>query len=263
MAPVTRLIKQIIIAVIVLIILWGIGWGFMRIFVPAPPTPTPDIGTRLQPITFITSQLFSISRDQYDFYARVRNLNADYGSGDVEYQLIGYYDQMDGNESTVVLQTGSFYILPGQTKYIVVSPLISNQQLTKVDLHIVSVNWQEVDPLISRGANLVIVNPKYVPQSASGVFSKAGGSVVNNSDFDINRADITVVAYDSSNDPIAVGKTDVRTFLAHTTRGFEVAWYAPFSGTVARVDAEAQFNVFENDALIRTYGGTERFQEMY
>ena len=87
--------------------------------------------------------------------------------------------------------------------------------------------------------------------------------VFNSSDLDLNRVDVTVVVLDTSQEPIAVSKTNIFTFLARTSRGFEVAWFTPFVGQVNRIDAEADANVFENSNFLRTYGGQEKFKQLY
>jgi hypothetical protein len=106
-------------------------------------------------------------------------------------------------------------------------------------------------------------NYNYGPVLQARLFGKVGGSVFNNSDFDLNKVDVAVILFDESGEPIAVEKTEIATFLARTTRGFEVTWFSPFVGKVVRVDAEANTNVFENSNFLRQYGGQERFKQLY
>ena len=60
-----------------------------------------------------------------------------------------------------------------------------------------------------------------------------------------------------------VGKTDIRTFVAKSERGFNVAWPFALSRNVARQDVEASTNLFENSNFIKSYGSPEKFQKFY
>ncbi|MBI4120214.1 MAG: hypothetical protein HY454_01990 [Parcubacteria group bacterium] len=60
-----------------------------------------------------------------------------------------------------------------------------------------------------------------------------------------------------------MNRTEIRTFLANTARGFEDSWYRPFGGQVNRVEVEAHTNIFENSNFLRQYQQPERFQQFY
>jgi len=110
---------------------------------------------------------------------------------------------------------------------------------------------------------LIARNFAYNQVLQPGVFGKVGGSVTNNSNFDLNRVETMVLLFDQSDSVIAANRTEILTFLAKTSRGFEVTWFAPFVGQVSRVEAEANTNIFENSNFLRQYGGQERFQQFY
>ncbi|OGN29192.1 MAG: hypothetical protein A3A33_02950 [Candidatus Yanofskybacteria bacterium RIFCSPLOWO2_01_FULL_49_25] len=259
----SRFAKQIILGAVGIAIAVAVFLLLQRTINPPIPSPTPDPRTGLAPITILSQQLLQVTDHSFDFVAKVRNPNTEYGSGDVQYELTAHHDGTGGNDNIEVVRRGSFYILPGQTKYLIVTPITSANQLRTAKLAIKSVRWQSLDPLISQGVNLVVTDTSYVPQNSLGVFSKVGGAVLNNSNFDINQIDVSIVAVDAGDTPLAVSHTEIRTFLAKTKRGFEVSWFTPFAGTVARVDAEANVNVFQNSALLHEYGGggRERFQQ--
>ncbi len=226
---------------------------------PPSPEPTPNPTMNLAPIQVIGQKLFNVENNDYDFWAKVTNPNADYGSPNVEYE-ISFFNL---NGIRISQKSGSFYILPGQTKYVIDLPLKFQEAVSRADLVIKSADWQKLNPLAINGVDLVAENYNYVPVLQPGVFSKVGGSIFNNSDFDLNKVDIAVVLFDESGEPVAVEKTEISTFLARTARGFEVTWFAPFVGNVARVDAEANTDIFENSNFLRQYGGQERFKQMY
>lgn len=254
-----RKTKQLVIAFVFFLILGGISFGIYRSVVPAPPPPTPNPTVNLVPLGVVYTKLFNVQNNDYDFLAKVSNPNAGYGSGNVEYALTFYNV---GNQQ-VSSKTGSFYILPGQTKYVIDSPLKFEQPVSRADLQIKSVDWQKLDPLSVSGVSLLVRNVSFSQVNQPGVFAKAGGEIFNASDFDLNRVDVAIVLLDQAGSPIAINKTEIRTFLARTTRGFEATWFAPFVGQVNRVDAETTTNVFENSNFLRRYGGQEKFKQLY
>lgn len=255
-----RLFKQLIIATTVLvafgvIVLWG-----MRTFSTPVATPTPDPIAKLAPVEVLKTYLFSAGERDYDFLAQVRNPNATYGAGVVSYTLDLVFDGTGGKESVTTID-GSFYILPGQTKYIVLSPIKTALPIQSMKMHIINIAWQELDPLaVSSSVNLTVTAASFIPSTQAPLAGKVGGSARNNSDFDLEAVDVAVILMDSEGNPVGASRTEIRTFLAHTARGFEVAWYAKPTSNVDHVLAEGNANLFRNRTFIRTYGGIEQFQ---
>jgi hypothetical protein len=254
-----RIIKQIIFLVVFLLIVGGIGFGGYTIFKTSAPTPTPTPEISLNSISILSTQLINVENNDYDFLAKVINPNTDYGSPDVEYEISFF--NMSGVE--VGQKTDVFYILPGQTKYIINSPLKFGEPIARGEMRIRSVEWQKMDPTAQNNISLVARNYSYNLVSDPGVFSKIGGQIFNNSDFDLGQVGVFAILYDSSDKPIAVGKTEILTFLAKTNRGFETSWYVPFVGEVIRQEVDAYTNVFENSNFLKSYGGSEKFQQFY
>ena len=255
-----RLAKQIIVVLVFFLVVGGIGFGIYRGLVYSPtPTPTPNPTINLAPIQVIFTKLLNVQNNDYDFLAKVNNSNTEYGSPAVEYEINFY----DFTNEPILSKTGSFYILPGQTKYIV-EPLLKFQNpISRADFKIKSVDWQKLQPLAATAATFLTRNVSYSQISRSESFAKAGGEVFNGSDLDINRVDVAVVVVDANQEPIAVNKTNIFTFLARTTRGFEVTWFVPFLGQMNRIDVEANANVFENLNFLRSYGRQEKFKQLY
>ncbi|MBI2669791.1 MAG: hypothetical protein HYX20_01420 [Candidatus Yanofskybacteria bacterium] len=255
-----RLTRQIVVALVFFLVVGGISFGIYRGFVYSPtPTPTPNPTINLAPIQVIFTKLLNVENNDYDFLAKVNNSNTEYGSPTVEYEIFFY----DFAGKLISSRTGSFYILPGQTKY-VVEPLLKFQgPINRADFKIKSVDWEKLQPLAGTATTLLTRNVAYSQVSRLGSFAKVGGEVYNSSDLDLNLVDVIVVVLDANQEPIAVNKTNISTFLARTARGFEVSWATPFVGQMSRVDAEVNANVFENSNFLRTYGGQEKFKQLY
>ncbi|TSC91614.1 MAG: hypothetical protein CEN90_412 [Parcubacteria group bacterium Licking1014_17] len=257
MNPAIRLGKQLIYLAVFLFVVGSIcylGYRWMFPYIPPPtPTPTPTINN----IEIISSKLFSSAGGDYDFLAQVRNPNADFGSPEVDYEVTFTGDA--GPET----RTGSFYIMPGQTKYVVLMMQRFSQPVTEAAMKIKSIDWKKLNPLAPAGISLTVRNPVFVPLNQPGVYAKARSDVFNDSGFDLNLVDIVVVLMDANNEPISVNTSEIRTVLSKTNRGFEAVWTSPVSGQVSRVVVEANANVFGDENFIKAYGGEERFQQMY
>ncbi len=251
--------KQAFVAVIFFLIVGGLSFLIYRGVRPPLPTPTPNPTINLAPVQIIDRWLLNVENNDYDFLAKVTNPNTDYGSPDVEYEISFF----NASGAKVSQKVGSFYILPGQTKYIIDSPLKFQERINRADFAIKSADWQKLGSLAITGVNVVVKNSSYTQILQPGIFGKVGGEVLNGSDFDLNKVNISVVLFDSGNNPLAVGQTEINTFLAKTSRGFEITWFVPFVGNVSRVDADANTDIFENSNFLRQYGGQERFKQMY
>ena len=253
------MLKQIVVAGIFCVIVFALGLGAYKLVVPTQPSPTPNLTINLSPIAVLTTKLLNIKNNDYDFVAKVSNANTDYGSGNVQY-VVSF---MDAAGTKVSTKSGSFYILPGQTKYVVVTPLSFNTAISRAEFEIDSIDWQKLNPLALLGTNLVPKNVSYSIPSNGSAFAKVGGSISNTTDLDFDVVDVAIVVLDISGNILAVNKTTINTFLAKTERGFEASWFTPFLGQVQRADAQAGTNAFNNLNSLRRYGDSERFQMFY
>lgn len=254
-----RLTKRIIIAAIFFLIVGGLSFWTYRIVNPSLPPPTPNPTANLAPIRILSTKLLNIENNDYDFIAKVNNPNTDYGSGDAEYELTFF--GAGGNQ--VSQKRGTFYILPGQTRYVLETPLRFQEPVSQAEVTVKRVDWQQFDPISANGINLLPKNVSYSQINQTGVFSKVGGSIQNDSDFDLGQTEVLVVLSDKSESIIAASRTNIQTFLAHTGRGFETTWYESFVGQVNRVEVETHTNVFENSNFLRQYQRLEKFQQYY
>lgn len=260
MAGVGGVTKQTIIGGIFLLIVGVIFFSIFRSLKPVKPTPTPDPTKNLKPIEIITPRLLNVGNNDYDFVAKVKNPNSTFGSGNVQYQLNLY--GISGDQ-TVQTRTGSFYILPGQIKYFVETPIKTDSPISRAELVIKSIDWRQLDALAENGVNLISKNISFSYTSQQGLFAKASGNVFNSSDFDLDKVDGVIVLLNDSGDVVAVNKTDIRTFLSKTERGFEVSWFSSFIGNVKITEAEFNTNIFSNSNFLLRYGRQERFQQQF
>ena len=198
-------------------------------------------------------QLVKTPAGDFDIAALIYNPNVDYGTDVVGYDLV--ISDLAGKE--VFRQNNSFYILPGQTKYIVQTSLkgVSDGVLAKLDIK--SVDWQKVTTaqditfIITREATTFEVN-QTIYQAV----------ITNNTNFDFDTIDANMIVIDSSGAIIATNKTNFQTFLSQTDRSIKVTWPFVLPADV-RIQTEVNTNVFNNANFLKRNGTQEKFQQYY
>lgn len=253
-----RLLKQFLYLFVFLVVLGLIFFGIYRKNINTEPivTPTP---TLTKPIEIQFVKFLRLKDFDYDIIAKIRNPNAEFGSSNLSYEL-EFYNQSGEIFSKKI---GNTYILPGQTKYIVDTPVRLNQQVLNINLVIKSVQWQKLENIFADNISLVIANKNLRFNPVPNIFANLNGTLSNSSDFDFDQVDVLAVLYDENSQPVAVGKTNLRTVVSGSSRAFEIKWFDKFIGIVRKIDIEIHTNLFENSNFIRRYGTPEKFQEFY
>jgi len=268
-----RLLRQIIIAVIFLTVFFLFGYGTKKL-TETPPSCTDGIKNGeeegvdcglfacqnycepdLDPPKVVLTKLIKTGEGDYDFVAEIENPHAQFGASEVVYELTLF----NGDGKELIKEEGMFYILPGQTKYLVPTHLTTEEKVQKVDFKIKSAVWHKLDSL--EGINFIIRGQEYNTLGNS-ITSTLSATIFNDSDFDFEVVNIDVLLYNSQDEVIGVNRSDIRTFLARTERGFTVAWPFKIDGNVSRAEIHSSTNLFESANFIKRYGSSlEKFQE--
>ena len=268
----SRLLRRIVIAGIFLAVFSLTGLGLRRATTPIP-TCTDGIMSgeeegidcgfavcgkycelKLDPPQAVSTKLIEAGENDYDFVAQIKNPHQQYGASEVEYELTLF----NGDDNALDKEEGVFYILPGQTKYLVLTHITTEKNVQKIDFKIKSAIWQKIESL--EGMNLIVKAQKYTSLSGGGTAFDA--NLLNDSDFDFEVVDIDVVMYNSRGDIIAVNKSDIRTFLARTERAFRVVWPFRINGQVDKIEAYPSTNLFKNSNFIKAYDSEiHKFQQ--
>lgn len=271
----SRTQKQLIIGLIFVLIIGGIGYGFVEYLFIIEPTCFDGIQNgqeegvdcglfvcgiacelTILPLNILSQKLIEVRPGDYDFVAEVNNPNSLFGASLVRYSL-----DLNREGGLVLNKSGSFYILPGQTRFILVLGIRSDDILTGVSIDITEVEWEKVEVFedisfpTQRKSSQVVVGQ-------DGPFSEFEAVVLNNSDFDFEKVEVGVILFDDDGDIVAVNKTDIRTFLSRTERYFKVSWPVELP-EITRQDIEVLTNVFENANFIKRYGTQKKFQKYY
>ena len=207
-----------------------------------------------EPPQVISTKLIKAGDKDYDFVAEIANPHKDFGASEVTYSL----KLFNGDAKELPSRIGTFYLLPNQSRFLVIPYLTTDKDVLNVELKIESAKWQKVNSL--EGINLIVRNQKYTVDADSGS-SLFHFTVLNDTDFDFEVVDIEVLLLNSKDEIIGVNKSDIRTFIARTERSAQVVWPFPISGKVSKFKIIASTNIFENSNFIKGYGSeVEKFQ---
>ena len=266
--------KKIVIGLIFVLLVGGIGWGFADYFFIIEPTCFDGVQNgqeegldcgllicgvvcepEILPLNIISQRLIEIKPNDYDFVARISNPNSVFGASLVRYKL-----SITENNGNILDNSGIFYILPGQTRFLIVPGILAANGAADVSIDITEIQWEKVETF--GNVSFPLQRKSYTITNQNGVFSELEAVILNDSDFDFDKIEVGVILFGEDNEIIAVNRTDIRTFLSRTERHFKVSWPVEFSGS-ARQDIEVLTNVFENSNFIKRYGTQERFQKYY
>ncbi len=258
-----RFSKQLIIGLVFVLILGGIGYGiYAGLATKATCTDGiqngkeegVDCGTiacgkacepAIMPINITSSQFFKVSPGDYDFVAQLSNPNVFYGASRLEYSL--------GSIS------GSSYILPGQTKWLVLTALKIPNEVNGIQLVIKNAQWEKLD-MPNNTVSFVLRRNDYHPVQKG---TELDTVLYNDSNFDFDKIDVAVILFDDTGSVVGVNNTNIRTFVSKSERGFSVVWPFVLPRPAVRQDVEVSTNLFENSNFIKSYGSPEKFQKFY
>ncbi|OHB16781.1 MAG: hypothetical protein A2913_02375 [Parcubacteria group bacterium RIFCSPLOWO2_01_FULL_40_65] len=246
-----RILKQIFIAAIFFTIISSISYLFY-IKDSIEPTPAPLVS--IPSLEIISQNILKVADLDYDFLVKIKNPNLDFGAGNASYEVSIF--SRDNNLINIL--SGSISLLPGQTRYEIISSIKYNQEISDIVFKITDVNWQKLKEYIPQSLFLVKNQELALDQSP-----RLRATLSNNSNFDFDRADVYAVLFGENDKVLAVNKTDIRTFLSGTDRFFEVRWLKPFEGEVRRVEINAYTDMFKNENFIKQHGIQENFQRFY
>jgi hypothetical protein len=192
---------------------------------------------------------------KFDVMARISNPNSKFGADKFDYKFV-----LKGTSGSVLAErSGTDFILPAGSKYIVETNLETSEQPVGVEFSVSNSEWQEFSGYEEPQLN--IYNKRYDLISSGVGFSKVYALMRNGSPFDFNLVKIKIVLRDEEEKPVAFNSTEMRTILSNEQRDFTLIWPTSFPGDVQSIDVEAQANVFDSQNFIKTYApSTQKFQ---
>lgn len=250
-----RELKRILYGIINLGILVAIVYGIYSAFSEKKVVVSP--APQLAPLRIESSQLLPVGVFDYDLLITILNPNFDFGASDIEYQA----NILDAQGVTLKSIISNSFIMPGQRKNLIVSPIELNQEPGSVDVKIRKVSWAKLQTFIDP-SKLFFVKQQ--------LLKKIGDSTVldltlsNISNFNFENVWITIRLDGIGNQSLAVGIRREDTFLSRSDRDIHFVWKNNFVDQTIRISIDAYTNVFQEDNFIKENGGgLEQFQQLF
>lgn len=270
----TRGTKRFIIATIFFLAIFIVG---LWIYLSLKPEPTCTDGIKNQneeeidcggacsacivPITGEALQIREVAwipdlTGRYDAMAIITNPNAQVGARRFTYT----FALRDASGRELAQASGFSWILPRETKTLLAFGLPAGTTPDKITVDISEVEWQPFADYLEK-PKINIVDRGYEPISSGPGYSRAIGTIVNESAFDLQSVMVRVVLRDSGGQPLAVNQTEVRTVPVGDRRGFSLVFPNAFPGIVSTVEMEADADVFGSENFIKRYFPGGRYQD--
>lgn len=203
------------------------------------------------PLEVSFAEVLKIGDGDFDVVAEIHNPNPDLGSSNIEYDLVLLGQ---GSVELARQRYNNLYILPKQTKHIVLTSIKSNTDIVGAKIDIKNVTWEKLNNSFDVGTiNFRVANSSFTGKEFT-------ASVANESDFDFDIVDVSVILYDTEGEIIGVNRTTINTLLSKEEREFKAIWPNALEKVVARSSVEVDTNVFNNSNFIKRYGTPEEFQ---
>ncbi len=193
---------------------------------------------------------------KYDFYAKVINPNAVFGSQKFTYTL----KFKNSTGKVTVIQKNNGFILPSEKKYIVVENVSSDGKPIAINLKINSSNWVKFKDYYEN-PNIKIINKSYSETSNSVNFAEAYGLLKNESPYDFNVIKVEVFLKDVNGKIVALNSTQMNTVNAGEQRDFKIFWPHRFGSSVSNMEVQAEVNIFNSQIFIKKFFKSKKFQQ--
>jgi hypothetical protein len=164
----------------------------------------------------------------------------------------------DATGATVAVREGRSFILPQETKYLL-EINVTAPGATVVVISFSDYRWQRFTGYQEK-PTITVSRKSYDLISSGAGFSKAFGSVKNESRFDFRSIIVKVILRDAGGKAVAVNMNEMRTMASGEVRDFTLIWPTAFPGTVDHVETEVEADVFHSDNFVRQYMPTQDFQ---
>lgn len=190
----------------------------------------------------------------YDAAIQIYNPNTAYGVMSGTYDLV----LTDAAGTEVARKAGNqFYMLPGQTKYLVLTALAGVPDGATPSVAIKGIQWEKVSG--DSSVSLTATNVQMIPKGSQTSLTVL---VVNGSDYDFDTVDVAVAVFDGSGKLVTTNTTNLQTVVSGSQRAINVAW--PFAIPAGgRVSVEVGTNVFNNNNFLKQHGTQEQFQQYF
>lgn len=208
----------------------------------------------VQALQIQSAQMAKTPAGDFDAAFQIFNPNTLYAVVSGTYDLV----VADANGKELSRKSGNtFYMLPGQTKYLVLSALKGIPDGSSPLVEFKNLQWEKVsgDSNVSLSAGPAQVIPGPGKTTINAV-------IANGSNYDFDNVDVAVIVSDVAGRLITTSTTNIQTLLSGSQRAITVSWPFVLPADV-KVNIEVGTNVFNNDNFIKQHGTQEKFQQYF
>lgn len=175
-------------------------------------------------------------------YAIVKNPNLDLAAEELRYSFNFY----NSRNQQVYTSSGVAYILPNQSRWLVVPRVESTDPISRSELVIDEPNWQKrlTVPEVE-----LRMNEPYTYQQDSPLATITEGSVINNSPYSLQQVSLVLVLYGENNQVLAMSSREEFTLQPYERRAYLLQWPGLNRSSVSRIGLEAYTNSLDPDNL--------------
>lgn len=241
----SRFKKQIITALIFLIIFSG--FVLLLYFSFKQPPPEEIIVEKPERPQVLFSRFFLASGSNYDVLFRLKNPNINFGSSSLTYKIEFFGEQ----NNSIFEKEFETYIWPADERWVAIPSLTLSSLPKKMAITVLGAEWEKISDFIP--PRISIFSGKYEEIKNNSVFAKASGRIRNGTNFSFRDIDIVAVPKDSSGNALSANFTKINQIGAGEEIPFELTWFRPFSGSVAKIDFESKTDIFQNELFISSF----------
>jgi len=265
-----RIRKQVSILFVVGLFLVLVGIGIYYAFLKPAPTCFDNIKNQdeeeidcggsvcisceiktLKEVEVIWAQAIPLNQNLYDLAAKIRNPNPNFGNPGVKYE----FQLKDKSGQIIGKKSGTTFVLPNSTKYIIENNFESQSEIASVELKIDTgdiLTWEKLKDY--QAPELYIKDKKFEIANQGNYFAEASGVVTNGTTFGFDTVDVNIVLFDNNSKIIGAAKSEINTLTAGEDRYFSIRWFSPIASQVKSFDIQAETNLFSDDNYMRIYG---------
>jgi len=215
--------------------------------------PIAQLDIRVDQTGFVDSGIAG----KYDIYGKITNPNSVLGSNSFQYEF-----KIKNSAGAVIdSKTGTSFILPGDSKYIIEGNVNLPEASSQIELSITNTNWIEKNDLYE-APQIKVVYKNYNEVVGGLGFFEATGLLKNESALDFNEIKLKIILTDELGRVVALNSTEMNTVKTWENRDFKVSWPNRFPGSVANMNVQIEVNVFDSAAFVRQYFKPQKFQNV-
>lgn len=273
-----RVAKQLIIALVVMLLFVGAGFAVFAVLVYEAPSCSDGVRNQnevgvdcggvcsscigLPQALRLRGEAVFVSgdRESADAAFRIENINPQWGATAVPYTVT----LEDASGESVASASGTTFVLPFETRLVVEQAIALTRggSPVRVRVDLDTPAWVEVPDEV-RDDQLVVTDATFRRFAQGPDLAEARGVVRNDSSFTYDRIEVHVEVTDGTGAIVGLRRTEMRTLTPGERREFRVAWRVPLATKgEPRLEIVAATNVFQNENFVRLHGTTERFQEL-